>query len=153
MHMQNQSASPIIVLRPILDEKTFFKVFLTIAFVTIFFIVRFEFPTITRDRLVESFKNISLINDEDTIEQTNNLTSTEQNFFQNEVESSPVKQHIRSEFDEWQILNNNVFIRIKTAFYFVDENKISIFLACLDEIYGENLNYLKLNFFYIQKES
>jgi hypothetical protein len=131
-------------------KKTFLKVFLTITFVTIFFIVRFEFPSINKDRLVESFKSISLINNADTSEQIKPDISFEQTdhhitTFQNEIKSSPVKQPSQSEYDEWQILNNNVFIRIKTAFYFVDENKISIFLACLDEIFANNLNYLKLS--------
>ena len=48
--------------------------------------------------------------------------------------------------DEWQILNNNLFIRVKTAFYFIEQTKIIIFLTCLDDVFGENLNYMKFAF-------
>jgi len=60
--------------------------------------------------------------------------------------SSNYSHDSSSENKEWQILNNNLFIRVKTAFYFVDEKKISIFLQCLDEFYGDDLNYLKFAF-------
>jgi hypothetical protein len=48
--------------------------------------------------------------------------------------------------DEWEILNNNLFIRVKTAFYFIEKTKIVIFITCLDDAFGENLNYMKFAF-------
>jgi hypothetical protein len=72
------------------------------------------------------------------------LTLTRQKV--NRTTSSNYSQSSSSENKEWQILNNNLFIRVKTAFYFIDEKKISIFLQCLDEFYGHDLNYLKFAF-------
>jgi GTPase SAR1 family protein len=64
----------------------------------------------------------------------------------NRTTNSNYSHDSSSENKEWQILNNNLFIRVKTAFYFVDVKKISIFLQCLDEFYGDDLNYLKFAF-------
>jgi hypothetical protein len=104
-----------------------------VTFGTIFFIIIFDLNYLN----IGSIKRIYSNDQKNEFEQGQHQKKSNSTYF--------LKQPSRSEYDEWQILNNNVFVRIKTAFYFVDENKISIFLACLDEIYGENLNYLKLN--------
>jgi len=104
-----------------------------VTFGTIFFIIIFDLNYLN----IGSIKRIYSNDQKNEFEQGQHQKKSNSTYF--------LKQPSRSEYDEWQILNNNVFVRIKTAFYFVDENKISIFLACLDEIYANNLNYLKLN--------
>ena len=48
--------------------------------------------------------------------------------------------------DQWYILNKNIFLKPSSAMYFLDKNRILIFLQCTDSTYANNMDHLKFTF-------